>query len=132
MMFIMSQMSKKWFGFCFVLILLVAVAIRFYKLGSVPYSLYWDEVAMQVDVKSVVQTGRDMFGRPWYQVIYPSYGDFKLPVYIWAASGVEKMLGLSEFAFRLPSALAGIGTIIVAGWLAKEFLEDGKLDVKSK
>jgi 4-amino-4-deoxy-L-arabinose transferase-like glycosyltransferase len=107
----------------FVVILVLAFLVRFWKLGQIPFSLYWDEMAMYVDIKSVLQTGHDMFGRPWFQVIYPSYGDYKLPILIWAASAFSKVFGLSEWSLRLPSALAGVGTVAVAGWITKEFLD---------
>jgi 4-amino-4-deoxy-L-arabinose transferase-like glycosyltransferase len=115
------SLSQQLFWLCFAVILGVACLVRFVKLGSVPYSLYWDESAMFVDVKSVLQTGKDMHGRPWFEVIYPSYGDYKLPVYIWFATATSKVFGLSEWSLRLPSALAGIGTVIIAGLLAREF-----------
>lgn len=111
------------FWFVFIGIVLVACVLRFYRLGQVPVSLYWDEMAMYVDVKSVLQSGQDMFGRPWYQIIYPSYGDFKLPVYIWSAILSARIFGLSEWSFRLPSALAGVGTVVVAGFLARELFQ---------
>ncbi len=112
-------LNKPLFWISFTVIIFFALFIRLYKLGDVPVSLYWDEMAMYVDVKSVIQTGQDMFGRPWYQLIYPSYGDFKLPVYIWTAILSAKVFGLSEWSLRLPSVLAGIGTIIVVGLLAR-------------
>ena len=116
-----TQSAKtKFFWALFIAIPLLATVLRLYQLGRVPVGLYWDEAAMLVDVKSVIQTGRDMFGNPWYQTIYASYGDFKLPVYIWLASAAAKFFGLSEWSFRLPSVLAGLGTIIIGGYLAKE------------
>lgn len=116
-------MSNKRFWIIFSIIILVAIFLRFYKLGQIPVSLYWDEVAILADAKSVAQTGMDMHGRAWYQVMYPSYGDYKLPVYIWLASLSVKLFGSSEWALRLPSALAGIGTVVVAGLLARRLLE---------
>jgi 4-amino-4-deoxy-L-arabinose transferase-like glycosyltransferase len=113
----------------FILILVLAFALRFWKLGQIPFSLYWDEMAMYVDIKSILQTGHDMFGRPWFQVIYPSYGDYKLPVLIWLATLSAKFFGLSEWSLRLPSALAGLGTVVVAGLLSRELLK--KDDVES-
>ncbi|MBI5151210.1 MAG: glycosyltransferase family 39 protein [Candidatus Pacebacteria bacterium] len=90
------------------IILVVAAALRLYKLGTVPASMYIDEVAIGVDAKSIAQTGRDIHGNAWYQPIFPSYGDFKLPVYIWLASLTVKFFGATEFAVRLPSAIAGV------------------------
>lgn len=101
-------------------VFLVAVGIffRLYQFGQVPISLYWDEMAMLVDAKSVAATGLDMHSRPWYQVLFPSYGDYKLPVYIWLASVSVKLFGVSEFALRLPSLLAGLGSLVLVFGLA--------------
>lgn len=75
---------------------------------------------MAVDVKSVISTGRDMHGQPWSQLIYPSYGDYKLPVYIWLASLSAYFFGLSEWSLRLPSAVAGLLTVVLAGAVARQ------------
>ncbi len=113
-------MSRKWWWFALAAITLLAIGIRFWQLGTIPSSLYWDEVAMLADAKIVAATGRDMHNRPWFQLIYPSYGDYKLPVYIWLASATVAVAGVSEWALRLPSAVAGVITVLVAGALARE------------
>jgi 4-amino-4-deoxy-L-arabinose transferase-like glycosyltransferase len=118
-----THMPRRLFWAVWITIIILAAFLRLWKLGSVPVSLYWDEAAMLVDLKSVTATGQDMHGRPWYQVIYPSYGDYKLPMYIWAAEASSFFFGVHPFAQRLPSALAGITTVIVAGWLARILFE---------
>jgi len=112
--------NKKIIIAVYAFILLISVVLRFYKLGSVPESLYIDEVAMLADVKAVLATGNDMHGNPWYQLIYPSYGDFKSPVYIWLATISGFLFSPSQFSLRLPSALAGVGTIVLAGLISKK------------
>lgn len=86
---------------------------------------------MLVDAKSVSQTGLDMHGRPWYQVIYPSYGDFKLPVYLWLASPAIKLFGETAWALRLPSAMVGVVTVGLVGALSYGLLLDGKKSAKT-
>ncbi|MDQ3008201.1 MAG: glycosyltransferase family 39 protein [bacterium] len=103
----------------YIVILLFAMSVRFFKLGSVPGSLYWDEVAILVDAKSISQSGLDMHGGSWSQVIFPSYGDYKLPVYIWFASVSVQLFGITEWAVRVPSAVTGVLTVALAGYLAK-------------
>jgi 4-amino-4-deoxy-L-arabinose transferase-like glycosyltransferase len=115
-----SKLSE--FKLIAIVIFLIAIATRLTALGQIPGSLYWDEAAMLVDAKAVSQTGHDMHGRPWFQILYPSYGDFKLPVYIWLASASVKLLGITEFALRLPSAISGIAMVGVAGLLAYRLL----------
>jgi len=128
------KLSKKTYWLLFGAILLLAAILRFYKLGSVPVSLYWDEVAMLVDAKTVAATGLDQHSRPWFQPIYPSYGDFKMPVYIWLASISVKLFGVGEWQLRLPSALAGLGTVVLVGLMAIELfcLGNEKSKVKSQ
>ncbi|MFH1959422.1 MAG: hypothetical protein ABIJ22_03810 [Patescibacteria group bacterium] len=113
-------MEKRRYWLWFILILFLAIFLRFFKLGQIPVSLYWDEAAILLDAKVVSKTGLDMHSRPWLQVLYPSYGDFKLPVYIWLATFGVKFLGATELAVRLPSALADLATIILAGLISKE------------
>jgi 4-amino-4-deoxy-L-arabinose transferase-like glycosyltransferase len=113
-------MHKRRYWLVFTLILLLATFLRFYKLGQIPSSLYWDEAAILLDAKVASQTGQDMHGRSWMQVLFPSYGDFKLPIYIWLATVSVKLLGVTELAVRLPSAIVGLTTILLAGFISRE------------
>ena len=113
-------MSKCRYWIGVVSITVLAIFLRFYQLGKIPVSLYWDEVAMLVDAKVLSQTGYDMHGNHWFQALFPSYGDFKLPIYIWLATVSVKLLGVSGLAVRLPSALLGLGSMFLAGLISKE------------
>jgi len=104
------------------LAVLFALLARFIYLGKIPWGLYWDEVAMYVDLKALLATGRDMHGLPWHQLIFPSYGDYKAPIYLWFAWLSAKILGLSTFSLRLPSALAGVSTALISGLIAVKLL----------
>lgn len=96
-----------------VVIFLLAFFLRFWQLGSVPVGLYWDETAMYLDAKTVSHTLKDMHGNSAFQAIFPSYGDYKLPMYIWLASLSFSILDASEFALRLPSAIIGLAQCLV-------------------
>ncbi len=120
-------MNKRWKLSLFLIALSLfgwSLFMRFYQLGNIPVGLYWDEAAILVDARSIASSGFDMHGRPWYQVIYPSYGDYKLPVYIWLAGLSVKVFGPTALAIRLPSALAGISTVIVSGLIIKLLIEE--------
>lgn len=117
----MFSKNKKYY-LLFALILFVAVILRFYDLGKVPVSLYWDETAILLDAKTVATNGMDMHGNSWFQAMFPSYGDYKLPIYIWLASVSVKLVGVSEFALRLPSALAGVGTVLLSGAIVHQLM----------
>ena len=85
--------------------------IRTVAIGTNPVSLYWDEASIGYEAYSVGQTGQDMHGNSWLQAIFPAYGDFKAPVYIWLTSLTEKIWGPAPLAVRLPSAILGTLTI---------------------
>lgn len=104
-----------------VLIVFLASLLRFYHLVSVPPSLYWDEVSIGYNAYSILQTGKDEWGVN-FPSIFKSFGDYKLPLYIYTVAGFEKILSPNELAVRLPSSLAGIITVISVYFLVKELL----------
>lgn len=111
-------MIKKYFIYWFFSIIALAIFLRCYQLGTTPKGLYWDEVAILADAKKVLQTGSDLHGlSPWH-LIYPSYGDYKLAPYIWHVIVSSKLFGVNSLSLRLPSMVAGIVTIIIAGHIA--------------
>lgn len=97
-----------------VVVISLAFTVRLFKLGQIPSGLYWDEVAMLADAKVLSKTGRDLHQNSWLQPLFISYGDYKLPVYLWLAAVSVNVLGATNLALRLVSALAGIGTIIIS------------------
>lgn len=119
-----KNMKRSWFKLGLCLILIVAFGLRFFRLGQVPVSLYWDEAAILADAKVVAETGRDMHDHSWLQALFPSYGDYKLPVYIWLTSLAVKLFGVTPWVVRLPSALAGVATVYLAGLIAKKLTDD--------
>ena len=44
-------------------VLLLAGFLRFYRLGAVPISPDWDEAALGYNAYSIMQTGKDEFGK---------------------------------------------------------------------
>jgi len=108
-----------------VVIFFLGLLLRLFKLGSVPVSLYWDEAAIALDAKAIVETGFDQHGRYWLQPVYPSWGDYKLPGYVIACVPFFNLIKNNvSLAVRLPSAIAGTLTILVVYFLTKQLLRD--------
>lgn len=101
----------------FIIVLILAIAGRVWKLGTVPVSLYWDEIAMLADARSIVATGRDMSNNHWLQPIYPSYGDYKLAPYILLSAPLTVLPVTPEFQIRMLSVFVGISTMCVGSIL---------------
>lgn len=97
--------------------LLVAFIVRVVGLGSLPISLYWEEVALGYDAYSLWQTGADHHGNFLPIVALESFGDWKPPVYAYLASPLVGIFGLTSWAVRLPAALAGVWLVVVISYL---------------
>jgi 4-amino-4-deoxy-L-arabinose transferase-like glycosyltransferase len=109
------------------LIVTAAFFVRVVVLDRVPPSLYWDEASLAYNAYSIAQTGRDEHGEflPWQRFI--AFGDYKPPGYIYAAAAAIKLFGPTDWAVRLPSALAGTLLVLLTFFLVKQFTTNYQL-----
>src|SRR5437762_2879939 len=108
---------------CFVGILFIAIFLRLFKLPSVPPGANRDEASIGYTAYSLLKTGRDEYAR-LLPLSFQSFGDWKLPLYIYTTVPFVAVLGTNELAIRLPSALAGIATVVVVYFLVIELTEN--------
>lgn len=112
------NMKNRLTSFLLIAIIVLAAGLRLYKLDSVPPALSWDEAAFGVNAYYLANYGRDEYGK-FLPMYFRSFGDDKHPVHIYITSLFVKMLGLTEFSVRLPSALFGIFSVLLIFFLAK-------------
>ncbi|HCS79013.1 TPA: hypothetical protein DIV55_04705 [Patescibacteria group bacterium] len=93
------------------IILAVAVFLRFYRLATLPPSLEWDEVATGYDANSILKTGRDQYGN-WLPLTFRSIDDYKPPLYTYLTTVSIAVWGWNDFAVRFPAALLGALAIV--------------------
>lgn len=103
-------------------ILLLAIFLRLYGLGSVPVGPDWDEAAIGYNAYSLLTTGKDEFGKT-LPLVFRSFNDYKPPLYIYLTVPAIALFGLNTWAVRLPSAIAGILAVIGTYFLVKELLK---------
>lgn len=89
----------------FIIIFIVAFAIRFFNANQYP-PLLWDEASIDYNAYSILQTGKDEYGQI-LPLIFKSFGDYKPGVYIYLVIPFVKILGLNTLAVRLPSIILG-------------------------
>ncbi len=94
-------------------LILLGILARLWQFGNLPTSLYWDEVAIGLDARSISSTGLDINEKSWFQTMFYSYGDFKAPVYIWLTTALAKFLPVNQALIRLPSLIAGLLTGLI-------------------
>jgi 4-amino-4-deoxy-L-arabinose transferase-like glycosyltransferase len=118
-------MNKKLLIILFTGIIILAAVLRFWSLGNVPPSPDWDEVALGYDAYSIIQTGRDEFGK-FLPVVLRSFDDYKPALYAYLSIPSILAFGLNVFAVRFPSALFGVISVISVFFLIRELFEEHK------
>lgn len=101
------------------LIIILAALVRLINLSILPPSLNWDEVSLGYNAYSILKTGQDEWGQT-LPLSFRAYGDYKLPAYIYLDVPFVSIFGLNEWGVRLPSALAGIGTVVFIFLILKQ------------
>ena len=119
----MKKTEKVFFWFLLSALFIFALVLRFYKFGEVPVGLNRDEASIGYTAYSILTTGKDEYGKS-FPLSFKSFGDWKLPLYSYLTIPFIKLFGLSDFSVRLPSALAGILTVIAIYFLTRELLSD--------
>lgn len=93
-------------------ILVLGLLLRLVKFGQLPASLNRDEAALGYNAFALSIEGIDEWGRAW-PITFKSFGDYKLPGYIYLLIPLISFFGAHEWVIRAPSLLAGLGTIIL-------------------
>jgi hypothetical protein len=86
-----------------VLVIIISFA-HLYQLGIVPNGLYLDETSIGYNAATISQSGIDEYGNH-FPVYFKSFGEYKNPVYIYAAAVIFKLIGISDFTLRFTSFL---------------------------
>lgn len=106
-------------------ILILAFALRFYKLGENPSALDWDENSNAYNAYSILKTGRDQYG-DFLPITNRSFDDYKPPAYMYLNVPTVAIFGLTPFAARLPSALFGFLTVPLIYFLTKKLFKESQ------
>ncbi len=122
------NLSKKTF-ILLTLITILATFLRLFNLGKIPPALYTDEANQGYNAYSIMMTARDEHG-----ILLPvslrSFGDWKPPLPTYLMIPFIYILGLTESSVRLPSAIFGIGSVILAFFLIRRLLDEQKYKTK--
>lgn len=102
-------------------IMVIAALLRLWNISIVPPSISWDEAAFGYNAWSILNTGKDEYGRS-FPLLFESFGEYKLPGMVYTVAVSEALFGLTEFAIRFPSAVFGIMTVVVLYFLTNEYI----------
>lgn len=109
-------MKSKYLLIC---ILLIAILLRLWKIGSVPISLHGDEVGVGYNALSLIRDGIDEYGKPWPLVFRADVP----PIIFYATIPSIVAFGSTNIAVRFPSVIAGIITLLLFNKLIRSLFE---------
>src|SRR3989339_575507 len=104
-------MKNKWL----LLITILGFLIRLVNFPLLPAEMNRDELALGYNAYSILQTGKDEYGKS-FPIVFRSFGDYKLPVYVYLLAPFVQAFGVTALAVRLPSFIAGVLLIPVLYW----------------
>ena len=100
-------------NYLLILIFFLAFALRFYALDQIPSGFHSDEAAFGYNAYSLIQTGKDEYGKT-LPLVLESFRDYKGAIYAYLTIPFILIFGLTEFAVRAPTAVFGTLFVIVS------------------
>jgi 4-amino-4-deoxy-L-arabinose transferase-like glycosyltransferase len=104
-------------------IIAIAFFLRIFNLGNNPNGFFCDEASNGYDSYSILYTLKDQHGQ-FLPLFARALDDYRPSLYIFLTVPFIKIFGLNEFATRSPAALAGVLTVLVIYYLAKEIFNE--------
>jgi len=111
------------------LIMLLGFVLRVSYLDKYPPGISWDEVSHGYNAYSILQTGRDEWGKLLPLSNFRAYGDYPLSLNLYLTIPSIAISGLNEFSIRFPHAFLGTLTIAAAYFLALGITKSKKISL---
>ena len=112
-------------------IVILAFVLRIYQVSKLPPGLYDDEVALGHNAYSLLTHGTDEYGVR-FPLWFKSFGDYKLPGYIYADIVPIAIFGKNTFAVRFPSIISGTLTVLFLYLFLRNLLSLESKTLKNK
>lgn len=102
-----------------ILVIILAFAIRVYRLSDIPSGFFTDEASIGYNAYSVLHYGSDEYGKP-FPFFFQAFGEYKSPIQIYFTVPFIALFGLNEFSTRIPSVIFGTLSIFAIYLLSKQ------------
>lgn len=109
-----------------VFILFLGSFVRLYNIDKIPNALNADEASSGYEALSILKHGIDRKGNSFPVVLY-AWGSGQNALYSYLLIPVIALIGLNEFALRLPMALIGIASLYAFYYLLKKIFENKRI-----
>lgn len=112
------------------LILLLAVFLRFWQLGSIPPGVHADEADTGYSAYSILKTGLDPHGEFNLAALTDSNtGGTHPPLYTYLLIPLVKIFGLNTFIERFPSALFGVLSVLLVFFISRKLFRSDQVSL---
>ncbi len=108
--------------FALIGILILAFAVRFYRLGSVPAGFHHDGVSQAYNAFSLITSGHDRYGER-FPILFRSFDSFQPPIYTYLTMIPVLLFGNTMFSARFVSAVAGVIIVLLTHLIVKELVD---------
>ncbi len=115
----MKQLTAYIFHIIFAAIIVLATGLQLFRLNSAPGGGLVDEPAFGYSAYSMLTDLKDEHD-VFLPLVFESYGDQKMPLYVYILVPFIKILGLTDAAVRLPAVLSAIVLIPLAYILLRQ------------
>lgn len=116
-------MKKHWLLF---LIFFLALALRLYKLGSLPFNPHEDEILSGYVGRFILENGVDLYGNKWPLLYFNKFGDYYIILPMYLAGLSSFLFGVNAFAIRFPAAFIGSLIVFPLYYLTLQVFKDKK------
>jgi 4-amino-4-deoxy-L-arabinose transferase-like glycosyltransferase len=100
-------------------IFLLAFTVRSVDVTTNPLGFFCDEASFGLNAHLILTTGKDEFGE-FLPFLFRSFGEYKLPAFVYAELPFTAIFGRSELAVRLTASVIGSLTVLTTYLLGKE------------
>jgi hypothetical protein len=111
-------------------LIIISIVTRFIALGATPAHLSNDEIGAAYDAYSISKTLRDEHNT-FLPITFKSHGVYRSALAVYLLIPSVALLGNTDYAARLPSALLGSLSIVLVGLLVWELSRKKKLALLS-
>lgn len=100
----------------------LALFVRAYRIGELPFGWHVDEAGMAYDMYSLVNYGTDRYYK-FNPVYFINFGGGQNALYGYVCAFFIKLLGLSLTVVRIPAILSGMVTWLFGTLILKEYFD---------
>ena len=112
-------LARHWRLLTLGLIFGVALAVRAIDVVDNPRGFFTDEASFGLNAHLILTTAQDEHGK-FLPLLFRSFGEYKLPVFIYAEVPFVAILGRTELAVRLTAAVLGSLSVVTLYLLGRE------------